>query len=418
MGRLHLYASLCASALLVPLGARAETPPDAPEFPAPSEAASAPLPAAPPALTLASSPPAREVINVQVGTRLALRLQNPALGQRDEINDAGSEGEAKMYDHLCAVTTISMAGSPRIRAPAIPSAVCTSAADSADLLDMVGKIELAGPLNLWIGRMPMPSDRTSLSTDWSMATWTLPGSYSFYAPISSSGPRFSPGPRYGKDGRGDGATLWGQVGGGTFKYYLGAFGLDEPSTSPLYTARLSLSLLNPEPGFRTSSTYYGTKDLLAFGVGVQHRTGDSRQPTTMTAFRSIGDLFSSTNFNALTGDLLFEKGSAAAGVLNVEGGFTKLWGNGELASYQAFGLVSYLLPIDVGIGRFQPLVRLQRAGKGKATDAGDFTGTDAQLGYIIDGLHARLLGTYQYSKVQGQTENAILIGLQLLSHAR
>jgi hypothetical protein len=370
------------------------------------------LPAAPPAPTLASSPPAREVINVQVGTRLALRLQNPALGQRDEINDAGSEGEAEVVlwgtVHPFLKWQLGLIG--RYGEP--------SAADSADLLDMVGKIELAGPLNLWIGRMPMPSDRTSLSTDWSMATWTLPGSYSFYAPISSSGPRFSPGPRYGKDGRGDGATLWGQVGGGTFKYYLGAFGLDEPSTSPLYTARLSLSLLNPEPGFRTSSTYYGTKDLLAFGVGVQHRTGDSRQPTTMTAFRSIGDLFSSTNFNALTGDLLFEKGSAAAGVLNVEGGFTKLWGNGELASYQAFGLVSYLLPIDVGIGRFQPLVRLQRAGKGKATDAGDFTGTDAQLGYIIDGLHARLLGTYQYSKVQGQTENAILIGLQLLSHAR
>jgi hypothetical protein len=64
------------------------------------------------------------------------------------------------------------------------------------------------------------------------------------------------------------------------------------------------------------------------------------------------------------------------------------------------------------------LVRLQRAGKGKAIGAGDFTGADAQLGYIIDGMHARLLGTYQYSKVQGQTENAILLGLQLLSHTR
>ena len=80
--------------------------------------------------------------------------------------------------------------------------------------------------------------------------------------------------------------------------------------------------------------------------------------------------------------------------------------------------MSYLLPIDIGIGRFQPLLRLQYAGKGKALDASDFTGADAQLGYIIDGLNARLLGSYQYSKVQGQTENAILIGVQLLSHAR
>jgi hypothetical protein len=410
MGRLHLYASLCASVLLVPLCARAETPPDVPELPGSSEAASAALLAAPPAPTPANPQPVRDVINVQVGTRLALRLQNPAEGQRDEINDAGSDGEAEvvLWGNVHPFLKWQLGVIGRYGEPST---------DGADLLDLVGKIELAGPLNLWIGRMPMPSDRTSLSTDWSIATWTLPGSYSFYAKISSSGPRFPPGPRYGKDGRGDGATLWGQVGGGTFKYYVGAFGLGEPSASPLYSARLSFSLLNPEPGFRTSSTYYGTKDVLAFGVGVQHRTGDSRQPT-LSSFRSIGDLFAPSSFNALTGDLLFEKGSAAAGVLNVEGGFTKLWGDGELASYQAFGLISYLLPIDVGIGRFQPLVRLQRAGKGKAIDAGDFTGADAQLGYIIDGLHARLLGTYQYSKLQGQTENAILIGLQLLSHAR
>jgi hypothetical protein len=366
------------------------------------------VPAAP---TPASPQPVRDVVNVQVGTRLALRVQNPTEGRRNEIDDVGSDGEAEvvLWGNVHPFLKWQLGVIGRYGDP--------DAAANADLLDLVAKIELGGPLNVWIGRMPMPSDRASLSTDWSIATWTMPGSYSFYAPISSSGPRFSPGPRYGKDGRGDGATLWGQFGGGTFKYYLGAFGLGEPSTSPLYSGRLSLSLLDPEPGFRTSSTYYGTKDVLALGVGVQHRTGDSRQPT-MSAFRSIGDLFAPADFNALTCDFLFEKSGGAAGVLNLEGGFTKVWGDGELASYQAFGLVSYLLPIDVGIGRFQPLVRLQRAGKGKAIGAGDFTGADAQLGYIIDGMHARLLGTYQYSKVQGQTENAILLGLQLLSHTR
>jgi hypothetical protein len=61
------------------------------------------------------------------------------------------------------------------------------------------------------------------------------------------------------------------------------------------------------------------------------------------------------------------------------------------------------MPIEIGIGRLQPLVRVQHAGKGKASDAGDFTSLDAQLGYIIDGFHARLLGVYQYAKVQGQS---------------
>ena len=404
MGRLHLYASLCASALLVPFSARAQALPEAPDLPVFGEPTPAALSVAAPTPTPASPPPAHDVINAQVGTRLALRVQNPAAGRRNEINDAGSDGEAEVVlwgnIHPFLKWQLGMIG--RYGDP--------NAAANADLLDLVAQIDLGGPFNVWIGRMPMPSDRTSLSTDWSIATWTMPGSYSFYAPISSNGPRFSPGPRYGKNDRGDGATLWGQVGGGTFKYYVGVFGLGEPSTSPLYTARLSLSLLGPEPGFRTSSTYYGTKDVLAFGVGAQHRAGDSLRP--------VGNVFEPTNFNALTADLLFEKNGGTAGVLNLEGGFTKLWGDGELASYQAFGLVSYLLPIDIGIGRFQPLVRLQRAGKGKALDAGDFTGAEAQLGYIIDGLHARLLGCYQYSKLQGHTENAILLGLQLLSHAR
>ena len=95
-----------------------------------------------------------------------------------------------------------------------------------------------------------------------------------------------------------------------------------------------------------------------------------------------------------------------------------MWGGSELASYQAMVLASYLVPIDVGIGHFQPLLRYQHAGMGDASDASDFTSVDAQLGYIIDGFHARLLAVYQYTKLQSHTENAILFGLQLLSHAK
>jgi hypothetical protein len=125
-----------------------------------------------------------------------------------------------------------------------------------------------------------------------------------------------------------------------------------------------------------------------------------------------------SNFNAFNADLLFEQGSVTAGVLDLEGSFAKLWGDHELASYQFFALASYLMPIEIGIGKLQPLVRVQHAGKGKAMDAGDFTSLDAQLGYIIDGFHARLLGVYQYAKVQGNTENAILFGVQLMSHTK
>jgi hypothetical protein len=400
IGRLHLVASVCTWAVLFPLSASAQTMPDTSDSPIvgePLPAIVAPAPP-PPAPAPGNPQPVASVINAQVGTRMAVRLQNPTVNQHDKVNDVGSDGEAEVvlrgqvHPFLrWQVGVLGRYGDP-------------NTTTAAELLDAIAKIELAGPLNLWIGRMPMASDRASLGTEWSNATWTMPGTYSFYTPAVT-------GPRYGKNGRGDGATLWGQMGGGTFKYYVGAFGLSEPSTSPLYTGRLSLSLLNPEPGFGTSSTYYGTKDVLALGVGVQHRSRDRQLPANSL-------LALPADFNALTADVLFEKNGGAAGVLNVEGGFTKLWPDGELVSYQTFGLVSYLLPIEVGIGRFQPLVRVQYAGKGKAIGATDFTGADAQLGYIIDGLNARLLGSYQYSKMQGQTENAVLFGLQLLSHAR
>jgi hypothetical protein len=245
---------------------------------------------------------------------------------------------------------------------------------------------------------------------WAIAPWTLPGQYSVFAPFATGNARPTPGPRRGDNSRGDGATLWGQIADGTFKYYFGAFGLDQPNTSPLYSARLVVAVLGAEPGFRSSSTYFGGKDVLALGVGAQHRAGDSRPPT--------GDTTPASDFNEFNADLLFERGSVAAGVLNLEGSFAKLWGDHELASYQFFALASYLMPVEIGVGKLQPLVRLQHAGKGEAIDAGDFTSVDAQLGYIIDGFHARILGVYQYAKVLGQTENAVLFGVQMISHTK
>jgi hypothetical protein len=404
----YQFVALAAAvlALLCPRPLLAQTIVDLPAASPAPEATSA-------ALTVAAAapvtPPAASTtgdsITAQVGTRAGLRVQNP--NSPNKLNDVGLEGEADIVFWGQVQPFL------KWQAGFIGAYGSQTAATSAALLDLVAKLEFAETFNVWVGRMPVPSDRASLSTVWAIAPWTMPGRYSVYAPFAAGNARPAPGPRQGDQGnndRDDGATVWGQIAGGTFKYYLGVFGLDQPSTSPLYSARLVLSLLDPEPGFRSNSTYFGNKDVLALGVGAQHRAGDSRPPT--------GDTTPASDFNELNADLLFETGSGTAGVLNVEGSFAKLWGDNELASYQFFGLVSYLMPIEIGIGRLQPLVRVQHAGKGKASDAGDFTSMDAQLGYIIDGFHARFLGVYQYAKVQGQTENAVLLGVQLLSHTK
>ncbi len=349
----------------------------------------------------ATSLSANEAIAAQVGVRSLVYAQDPAA--RNRLRDVGATGEAdvvfwgQVHPYL------------KWQAGFIGT-LGDSATTNAALLDLVAKLELADAFNLWIGRMPIPSDRTSLSTVWAIAPWTAPGRYESFAPVAPAGSRPGAGPRQGDLGRGDGATLWGQFRGGRLKYYLGAFGLEQPDRSPLYSARLALSLLSPEPGFRTSSSYHGGKDVLAFGLGAQHRTQGSRPPAD--------SLFPPANYDEVNADVFFELGGESAGVLDLEGAFARLWGQNEVAKYQYFGLASYLLPLEVGFGRFQPLLRIQHAARGTAEDGVDFTSIDAQLGYVIDGHHARVCTGYQYTRARGQTENAILFGVQLLSRGK
>jgi hypothetical protein len=390
-------------ALLLPSSLRAQGLADVPDAGALTDAGPAPAPMA--VSREASAPatplPPSEAITAQMGVRSLVVLQDPSA--RDKLGDAGATGEADVVFWGQV--------NPFLKWQAgFIGAFGESATTSAALLDLVAKLEFADAFNLWIGRMPIPSDRTSLSTVWAIAPWTLPGRYESFAAIAPADSRAAAGPRQGDLGRGDGATLWGQLRGGHFKYYLGAFGLDQPERSPLYSGRLALSLLDPEPGFRTSSAYYASKDVLSLGLGAQHRTQGSRPPEISAALPA--------NFDEINADFLFEMGSESAGVLDVEGAVAKLWGGNEVVSYQFFALASYLVPLEVGFGRFQPLVRVQHAGPGAAEDSGDFTSIDAQLGYVVDGHHARICTSWQYTRARGQAENAILLGVQLMSRGR
>lgn len=381
-----------------PAGAQG-APGELPDAGPPVEAG--PLPSPAPAVATAPAEAPGALGSAQVGVRSLLLVQDP--GDREQLGDAALIGETNVVlsgqVHRFVKWQAGFAG-----------LLGGGGATSAALLDLVAKLELADALNLWLGRMPIPSDRASLSTVWSITPWTLPGQYGSFAVVPLGGERAIAGLRRGDLDRGDGVTLWGQTGGGRFKYYVGAFGLGEPARSPLYSARLALDLLDPEPGYRTAGSYYGGRDVLALGAAVQHRTQGSRPAEGADGLPA--------DFDAVAADLLLEVGGNTTGVLDVEGAFAKVWGKNEVVSYQFFGLVSYLVPLEVGFGRFQPLLRVQHAGPGAAADRGDFSSIDTQLGYIVDGNHTRASLGWTYTRVRGQPENAILLGVQLLSQAR
>ena len=274
---------------------------------------------------------------------------------------------------------------------------------SANILDLIGKLELHHAFNLWVGRMLVPSDRSNFSGPWFMAPWNYPGVYpGLSAPV---------GPRQGDYGRNDGMTVWGDFGGGLFKYYLGAFDLRQKTQSPLYTARINLSLLNPEPGYYNSSTYYGT-DILAIGLGAQYKKNGSvaPEPAAPPPGGMPAVVPAPSDYTGFHVDVLFEKKLGAAGVLDLEGAFYVFDGANEILDNHFYGLVSYLVPMELGFGRIQPLVRLQ----GASPKVGDMWQLmDVQVGYVISQYAARVALGYQTGKAGLLESNSVFVGLQL-----
>ncbi len=357
-----------------------------------------PAPPPPPAPPAVAAP--LKLLEAAIGLRLGLRIQNPNPSQSNKLNDLGLDGQVQLLLSGQAMRHVLWQADFIGTFGTADETNHYDATGSAAVLDLIARFELHDVFNLWLGRMLVPADRSGPSTEWSIAPWLFPGQFMVgQKPV---------GALQGPHGRSDGATLWGQLGGGTFKYYAGVFNLADPTQSPLYSCRLSLSLLSPEPGYRNASTYYGSKDVLAFGAGFQHQHNGSPEidPATNQAVAWA-------DFTELNLDLFFEKNLGPAGVLDLEGAFYKIWGSHTSESIYYFLLASYLLPIEVGVGKFQPLFRLQQA-HDRETDDTDAL-ADAQLGYIIDGLRARVALDYRYGKVLGQTGNAVLLGLQLMT---
>jgi hypothetical protein len=330
-------------------------------------------------------------IDTALWLRIAGTLENPV--NRKKMNRLASNGEVEVH--------LSSEMRPWFKWTA--NFVGTYGGGSIDgakniaILDLIAQMSASPMLNVWAGRMLVPSDRSNFSGPYFMAAWNYPGA-------------FGMGPRQGPFGRNDGVTVWGQFGEGLFKYYAGAYNLygntraDGTYSTPLFSGRLNLSLLNPEPGFYHSSTYYG-KDILAIGLGGQYqRDGTS----------SVTD---SADYSLVNADILFEKALAKSGVIDVEGAIYKYSGSLETNQFSYFALVSYLTPNLGALGKLQPLLRIQQT---KPKDIGGVspdtnTAIDAQVGYVIDGYALRCALGIQHAKgSDGTVFNQAFLGIQAM----
>lgn len=204
------------------------------------------------------------------------------------------------------------------------------------VLDAIARFEFSDQFNIWAGRFLPASDRANLYGPYYANDW---------APYADGVADFYPSVATGRD---NGVAYWGQF--GKLKVQAGVFdgrslgsAVADPSKL-LVAGRLTFDFWDLESGYYFNSTYYGDKDLLAFGVAAQSQ--DSKTAWSL--------------------DGLMEKKLPDLGVVTVEAEFQK--DNGltiPVQNHGWYGLVSYLFPQVVGVGKIEVLGKYSQ----KTTDA-------------------------------------------------
>lgn len=272
-----------------------------------------------------------------------------------------------------------------------PSLPGTQLGANAQILDVIARFEFLPQFNLYAGRMIVIADRYTPSGPWGMDEWYYPG-------VLPGGPPALM--RSGPVGRDLGVNLWGALFGGHLKYYMGAYQFSDPSLSPLFSGRLQVSLLTPEPGFYHRTTYYGYKDLISFGVGAQYQKNGSyvvvpAVPSMDPSMPATPASLSYDDYSYLTGDVVIDKKLGDAGTISVVGSYAMFGGEARAWDSHLLGSVGYLFPWVVGIGKIRPSVRFQGF---TPKDGGTMSYViDAQIGYVIMPWFVRVAVGYRHS---------------------
>ncbi len=277
------------------------------------------------------------------------------------------------------------------------------------LLDAIGKFEFNEMANLWVGRMLLPSERGELNGPFYHATYDGFRTPFFPSDLSANfNGAAAAGGGAGLYGRDNAATFWGKIHPfGTHLLYVVSVSQGQRNgpnvgNSLMYTGRLQWNLLNdePNPGYYTSGTYYGTAgDIVAIAGSVQHQKDGAGSSTVGTS-----------DFTGASVDLLVEKVLPNnMGVLTFNGEFKRHWANYGVAatgagncfctfnghSWTVYGL--YLIPTEVGIGRFQPYARFTSIDPLYSALRQEWEGG---VNYIISGHNARVSAFYRYGDVE------------------
>jgi hypothetical protein len=271
-----------------------------------------------------------------------------------------------------------------------------------------------GGFDLWFGKFLPPSERSNLDGPYFLNAWDFPLATSPYPQIAA--------------GRDQGVMIYKEYGGGKFKWAYGAFeGRKNASNADAnpdendnfqHGFRATYNFWTPEPGYYTTSAYYGAKDVLAVAFVARYEEDGAGTGVTNA---TQGDYF------GWSVDVLMEKKLSNGAVVNLEGSYydtdTDDIDDGTITQGQSYRmLASYMLPNKMGWGKFQPYVRYQHATQDNAC-AGALCGSanfgtrgimEGGLNYIIDGHNAKIMSSYISDKasVNAEPTHRFILGMQ------
>lgn len=292
----------------------------------------------------------------------------------------------------------------------------SSGADKVTVIDAYGQFEFMPEFNIWFGRMLPPTDRANLDGPYYLFAWDYPGVVSNYYSLNT--------------GRDNGVLAWGKVLDNKIVYSVGAFegrrsktggtALASNNNHLMYAGRVAFNFLDPEPApaYYTGSSYYGAADIFTVALVGMYQAN---------AVGAVGG--AKDDYFVYSSDVLFEKKLGDAGVATLEGAYYKYdynkdafaadpgdKGNGISAPGNAYLIgAAYLIPTQVGWGKFQPYARYQKLNAD--ADNADKKKWDIGLNYIIDGPNAKI--SVAYSKEDDDsasgtvTDKKFLVGVQL-----
>jgi hypothetical protein len=266
--------------------------------------------------------------------------------------------------------------------------------DNMQILDAVGQFHISPKFNVWFGRFLPPSDRANLygpfyAHEWAVYSDGIQDGYTFVF-----------------QGRDNGAAYWGdfKAGMAKIKVSAGAFdgGSSDGNTSLIWATRVQLDFWDPENGYYLNGTYYGDKNLLA--IAGANEVQDGKTATTV--------------------DFLMERKVPGGGAFTIESEYSRYNGLGGYDSHYvqsqgAYGLASFLIPKQVGMGKFELLGKYAVAefthGATKANGSYRQNTTEVDFNYIIKQFDARVMSFYKdtsFNAIQKDSWQAG-VGLQL-----